>query len=219
MLALHGGRATSTDTPRRLGLAYLRVRHLAAKVAGAGRPHEVATWLLRYRYRGWNGRSRDPVHDARWALQQAHQTHPGVPVVLLGHSMGARAALWVAGEPSVTAVCALAPWVEAADPVAQLVGRQVLIAHGDRDRMTDPAASFEFAQRVRAAGGRVCRFEVPGADHAMLRRPAVWTGLTRRFVLSAAGVVPPDPRVVAAFDEPAPGGLRVPISAASGSST
>lgn len=213
LLALAGGKATSTDASRRLGLAQLRVRHLASKLATAGAPHGLATWLLRYRVQGWNGSDRDPVRDTGWALERAGRTHPGLPVVLLGHSMGARAAVWAAEHHAVTGVCALAPWLEPADPVAQLVGCEVLIAHGDRDRVTDPAASYDFARRVRAAGGRACRFELPGGDHAMLRQHRAWTELARRFVLGVAGVAPPDPAVAAAFDEPAPGGLRVPMGA------
>lgn len=213
ILALHGGQETGTGASRRFGLAYLRVRGLAAQIARTGQRHGVGMWMLRYRYRGWNGPSRDPVHDAIWALELANRTYPGVPVVLVGHSMGARAALWVAGQANVTAVCALAPWIVATDPIDQLTGREVLMAHGDRDRVTDPASSFDFAQRLRAAGGRVCRFELAGGDHAMVRQHRAWTELARRFVLGASGVIPGDPGLAAAFDEPPPGGLRVPVAA------
>jgi hypothetical protein len=41
-------------------------------------------------------------------------------------------------------VSALAPWLEVADPVRQLAGRTVLLAHGDQDRVTDPERSYAY---------------------------------------------------------------------------
>jgi dienelactone hydrolase len=127
--------------------------------------------------------------------------------------MGARAALLAAGAPTVTAVCALAPWVESSDPVRQLVGRAVLIAHGDRDRITDPAGSLAYAARARAVTPKVCRFELPGDGHAMLRRRHDWADLTRRFVLGELGLEPVDPLIWNAYRQPIPRGLRVELSA------
>jgi rhodanese-related sulfurtransferase len=43
-------------------------------------------------------------------------THPIVEVVLVGHSMGRRAALRAGGDPQVAAVCALAPWTPPSTP-------------------------------------------------------------------------------------------------------
>ena len=90
---------------------------------GPGVAHGVAVWLLCYRYRGWNRPDLDPVADARWALAEIRRAHPGVPVALVGHSMGGRVALRVADEPGVVAVCALAPWTTAKDHVDQLTGK------------------------------------------------------------------------------------------------
>lgn len=102
------------------------------------------------------------MQDARWALAQLRDHHPDVPVFLLGHSMGERVALRVADDPAVVAVCVLAPWTREGEPVRQLAGRSVLIAHGDRERMTDPRLSYRFAVRAKEATDRVCRFEVLG---------------------------------------------------------
>ena len=113
-----------------------------------------AVYVLRYRVRGWNAPARDALLDARWATAALAERHPGVPVVLLGHSMGGRAALGAAGAPNVAAVCALAPWLDGSDPVAQLAGRTVLIAHGDRERYTDPAASYAYAAARQGGRGR-----------------------------------------------------------------
>ena len=48
--------------------------------------------ILRYRYRGWDEPKLHPVQDARWALTQLYDQHPDASIVLLGHSMGGRAA-------------------------------------------------------------------------------------------------------------------------------
>jgi dienelactone hydrolase len=171
----------------------------------------LAVYVLRYRVRGWNAPARDALVDAHWATAAAAERHPGVPVVLLGHSMGGRAALAAAGAPNVVAVCALAPWLDGSDPVGQLAGRTVLLAHGDRDRWTDPAASYAYALRAKAAGVAVCRFEVPGAGHFMLTRVGDWHTLVRRFVFGVTGVEPLDPKIANALAQPAPQGLSAQL--------
>ncbi len=177
VLVLPGGRARSTAPASRRHLAYQRMRPFAAAVhAGLG-SHGVAVWQLRYRVRGWNGDRRDPVQDARWAIERASAHHRGAPVFVLGHSMGGRTALYVAGDDGVLGACALAPWIEPDDPIAQLAGRLVVIAHGDGDRMTDPRRSRAYAMAAAVAGARVADFTVVGDRHAMLRRAADWHAL------------------------------------------
>ena len=66
-----------------------------------GGRYGLVVWRLRYRYRGWNGEEASPLQDARWAVAEAGRLHPGLPVVLVGHSMGGRAAVHVAGEDGV----------------------------------------------------------------------------------------------------------------------
>jgi dienelactone hydrolase len=184
----------------------------AQMLAAAGGKQGLAVYMLRYRYQGWNGSAKDPVRDTEWALDELSRQHPGIPVVLLGHSMGGRAALHAAGHRSVRAVCALAPWLDGTDPVAQLAGRTVLIAHGDREHTTDPRESYAYAVRAKKITDRVCRFDVLGDGHAMLRRAQDWNGLVRRFVLGELGIEPPDPAITNALREPAPTGLRVALS-------
>jgi alpha-beta hydrolase superfamily lysophospholipase len=190
VLVLHGGTETSQASAGHRGAAYLRMVPLARMLARRGRPAGARVYLLRYRYRGWNEPERDPVQDTRWALGELAARHPGLPVVLVGHSMGGRAALQAAGAPGVVAVCALAPWVVATDPVDQLAGRAVLIAHGDRDTRTDPRESVAYARRAAEVTDRVEFREVRGAGHAMLRRAREWSTLVRRFVLGVLGREP-----------------------------
>jgi dienelactone hydrolase len=183
VLVLHGGEERSTARAHRLRPAYLRMLPFAYDLRRAGRDHGVAVRLLCNTYRGWNEPDLHPVADARRALDRIWEAHPGVPVALVGHSMGARVALRLAGEPRVVAVCALAPWTTERDPVDQLAGRAVLIAHGDRDTTTEPAESRAYAERAKLVCDTVSRVDVRGDGHAMLRRARVWTLLVRRFVL------------------------------------
>jgi alpha-beta hydrolase superfamily lysophospholipase len=211
VLMLHGGQQRSHEPVHAGRLSYRRMVPFGGALRRAGRRDGLAVWLLRYRYRGWNEPDRDPVGDARWALQRVRESHPAVRVVLLGHSMGARVGLYVADDPAVVAVCALAPWIEPGDPVAQLRGKSLLIAHGDLERVTSPAVSFEYALDARQVSDRVCRFDVHGDGHAMLRRARDWTRVVRRFVLAELGMRPMDERIAAAMAAPAERGLRVPL--------
>lgn len=208
VLVLHGGQENSTAPATPWQPAYLRMIPFALDLA---RVPGLAVWQLCNRYRGWNAPDPDPVADARWAMAALRAAHPDVPVVLVGHSMGGRVALWIADEDAVTAICALAPWTPDGDPVAQLAGRTVFIAHGDRDRTTDPALSLTYAERAKEVTDPVARFEVRGESHALLVRYREWTRLVRRFTLGVLGAVDLDRDIAEALAKPAPAGLRVPV--------
>ncbi|MCY7340951.1 MAG: alpha/beta hydrolase [Pseudonocardia sp.] len=210
VLVLHGGRTHSRESGERKRLTYRRMIPFAYDLARRG----PAVFMLRYRYRGWNAPARDALHDAQWALRELAERHPGTPVVLVGHSMGGRAALGAAGARNVIAVCALAPWLDGSDPVAQLAGRTVLIAHGDHDRWTDSRASFDYALQATRVTPRICRFDVHDAGHFMVRRAGDWHALVRRFVLGVLEIEPEDPDIANAFRQPAPSGLRIPLTPA-----
>jgi dienelactone hydrolase len=214
VLVLHGGRSNSHGRAHRLRLTYRRMLPFARRLANAGAGRGLSVWMVGYRFRGWNGPDMDAKQDALWALDEAARRHPGTPVVLVGHSMGGRAALHAGGHPSVEAVCALAPWLDGADPVEQLAGRTVLIAHGDQERMTDPGQSYAFAMRAKRVTDRVCRFEVHGDGHAMLKRARDWHSLVCRFVLGEVGIEPADPEIEEALRQPAPAGLRAALAGA-----
>jgi alpha-beta hydrolase superfamily lysophospholipase len=187
VLVLHGGRESSLSPVRARQLAVLRMLPFATRIArrGGGR---VAVARLRYRVRGWNaenGQEPMPVTDARWALDEMAERFPGLPVGLVGHSMGGRTALRVAGGEQVQGVVGLAPWLNAGEPVEQLRGRRTLLVHGTADRMTSPAATVAFAERLKRAGDPAALVLIDGAKHSMLRQPRLWHELAAQFVLDS----------------------------------
>jgi pimeloyl-ACP methyl ester carboxylesterase len=204
VLVLPGGRSRGIQPASTRNLAYRRMVPIARSVHSASAADGVGTYLLRYRVRGWNEPSQDPVHDARWALDGIRARYPDVPVTLVGHSMGGRTALRVADHASVRTVCALAPWIEADEPFAQFAGRELIVAHGTRDHTTSPKASYTYALNAREVSDRVCRFELADG-HAMLRRADTWHDLVRRVVAGTATGTD-DPTVAGAMRSP--DGLR-----------
>jgi pimeloyl-ACP methyl ester carboxylesterase len=184
VLVLHGGQAHSTDPVRPWSLPAIRMLAFTRSLSGAGREGLVIA-RLRYRVRGWNGQQRSPVADARWALRHLTDRYPDIPIGLIGHSMGGRTAMYVADHPGVRSVVGLAPWIEPGDPVAGLAHRSVLIMHGDRDRITDPARSADFAERARPGAQQVTFVAVRGDGHAMLRRAPLWHEVATGFTVGS----------------------------------
>ena len=86
---LHGGQQNSTDDVSDRHASWWRLALMARGLRRFARKNDLSLHLLQYRVRGWNG-SDDPapVRDARWALDRLQDRYPGVPVVLVGHSMG-----------------------------------------------------------------------------------------------------------------------------------
>ncbi len=185
VLVLPGGQADSLAPTSTRQLAALRMRPFARGLHRAGRTLGLAAWTVHYRYRGWNGEQASPLADIGWALDEVRRRHGDVPVVLLGHSMGGRAALRAAGDPSVRAVLALAPWLSDSEPFSQLAGRRVLIAHGSLDRVTSPRASRAYAERARAVTPEISWMAVRGDKHAMLTHYRSWQRLAIRFTLGS----------------------------------
>ncbi|MFC5950302.1 alpha/beta hydrolase [Pseudonocardia lutea] len=207
VLVLPGGEAESRRPHLWLAEAFLWP--LARQIARRGRRNGLAVHVLRYRYRGWNGERADPVVDAWWALGEVRRRYGPVPVGLVGHSLGGRVAVHVAGDARVAGVVLLGPWLEEADPVGQLTGRAVLILHGARDRHTDPAMSYRFAVGARRVGARVARVELPRAGHVLLRQWRAWTALTTDFVDVALTGGRCDSLLLGALEAVDSGGLRV----------
>jgi dienelactone hydrolase len=192
-VVLHGGRSKSQGAVRGTQAAVLRMQPFVASLRKHGGPSGLVVAQVRYRVRGWNGAARSPVADTEWALDQLVARFPGVPVALVGHSMGGRTALYTAGHDAVRSVVGLAPWIEPGDPVEPVAGRRLLIAHGDRDRMTDPRASAAYVSRAERVAASVSFVRVTGERHAMLRRASLWHRLSTGFVLGTLlGQTPTD---------------------------
>jgi len=190
---LHGGAEKSGKPVRRWRLAYLRMVPFCRHIARAGSGSGAELRLVRNRVRGWNAPEEDPVVDARKALRRIHEQRPGIPVVVVGHSMGGRVALTVADDPAVAAVCALSPWTPPEMPVEPITGRDVLIVHGTLDRTTSPHASYHYARRAAPSAAAVTRIEVRGSGHAMLRRAHRWHRMVAWYVLHVIGTATSDP--------------------------
>jgi pimeloyl-ACP methyl ester carboxylesterase len=194
-LLLHGGREVGTTPVRATQLAVLRMTPFAASLRRAGREHGLVVARLRYLVRGWNGTARSPVPDVEWALDQLTARFGPAPIALVGHSMGGRAATYAAGHDAVRAVVGLAPWLERDDPAAPLAGRHVLVAHGQRDRVTSPQAAAEWVQQAAGVAASAGFVAIKDEGHAMLRRAPVWHALTTDYVLAVlCAVLTPEKR-------------------------
>ncbi|MFD0331271.1 prolyl oligopeptidase family serine peptidase [Streptacidiphilus monticola] len=172
---LHGGDEENLRAPGRVNPPLLRMRPFERALLRRLEDDPVTVAEVRYRHRGWNGERADAAVDARDAVTELAQRLPSErKLVLLGHSMGARAALRAGGHPAVAGVVALAAWCPAEEPVEHLAGTRLLLVHSDRDRVTPPEESLVFAARARAAGAHVARLLIAGSDHAMARHARAW---------------------------------------------
>ncbi|WP_069814679.1 dienelactone hydrolase [Streptomyces sp. TP-A0874] len=209
VLLLPGGEAAGTRPPSALALA--AARPLARRLARAGREHGLVAHVVHYRHRGWN--ADHPVADAAWAADEVARRYGSVPVCLAGTGMGARAALRAAGHASVRSVLALAPWLTAGEePVKQLAGRRVLIAHGTDDERTDPELSYRLAERVKKINQDVCRFEIHTDTHRLRRYRSEIAALAADFALGSLFGRPFCRPVSDALAAAPPLGLRMPLA-------
>ena len=171
---------------------------VAAAIRQALRGSGAVVRRPRFRVRGWNGAQASPVADLNDALDAIAAEFGPVPVVLVGHSMGARAAVRAAGHPAVSAVAGLAPWLPPGEPVGQLAGRRVLLAHGTADSITSPAETWAFLEQARAVT-EVAAVEVRDGDHPMLRRARLWHAIAAELARAALALPPADSTLAAAL--------------------
>jgi alpha-beta hydrolase superfamily lysophospholipase len=209
VVVAHGGQEASSEATTAVQLAVLRMVPVARAIKHALAGHKIQVLRPRFTVRGWNGDAASPVGDLTALLDGIRARYGMIPVTLVGHSMGARAALRAAGHPSVQAVAALAPWVPPGEPVAQLAGRRVLLAHGDRDTVTRPGDTWAFAERAREVA-QAAAIEVRTGEHAMLRRAHLWHALAAEFARASFGVVAGEEEWLAAtLRDTRPGRVRV----------
>lgn len=185
VLALHGGKQASRQQVDGRSASWKRMAALQRSVAPDLHAAGVSTWLLRYAVRGWNGGA--PVTDARWALDRVRAELGDVPVVLLGHSMGARTAAYVADDPAVVGVVALAPWWQPDDPVGALRGRRVAAAHGRSDKITSARMTRAFLARAEPLAASVEFADMGRVGHYMLRRVPAWNAFAASRCLDLLG--------------------------------
>ena len=213
VLVLHGGQEESLSPTGRLQSSYLRM--IDFYLGLRQRSRRSAVYLLRYRARGWNARYGPPapVTDARGALERIVGRHPDVPVALLGHSMGGRVAVSLSSHPAVAGVCALAPWLPPGEPLPATPGTaRFVLAHGTADRVTSPAASTAYAERLRATGTPAARFELLRGDHALLEQALLWHRFAVLTTLGLAGERPLPLGVAQALDDADGTALRRPLA-------
>ncbi|NEB00400.1 alpha/beta fold hydrolase [Streptomyces sp. SID13726] len=182
VLLLHGGQETSERAARPWQLAALRLDPVARAVAAALPHPDVLVGRVRYRLRGWNGERADPVLDTLRALDTLAELAGPVPTVLVGHSMGGRAALRAAGHPLVRGLVALAPWWPPGEPVTQTAGRHVIALHGARDRVTSATETAACVRRASAGAASAGMAFLADTDHAMLHRATFWHRTTGALV-------------------------------------
>ena len=137
---------------------------------------------LQYRVYGWNGGQASPMPYARAALDEVTAAHPGVPVVVIGHSMGGRVAAHLAADRRVIGVLGLAPWWQYADWRFINPAAQVLAVHGDADERTFARRTRKGIDELRARGSRAEFIPVPGGGHSMLDHITLWHGAALDFV-------------------------------------
>ena len=183
VLMFHGGTANdSTAVGDRSG-SWRRSRWMQDHVSGRLNRAGVGVWLLRYGLRGWNERSAPtpaPLLDARWALEEVRRELGELPVVLLGHSMGARTAVAVADGPNVVGVVAVAPWLPPDEPNGALAGKQLSAAHGRSDKITSFRQTRAFCRAAEGVASSVEFQDMGRVGHYMFRHISGWN----RFAVS-----------------------------------
>jgi pimeloyl-ACP methyl ester carboxylesterase len=187
VVVAHGGQSESTEPTAAFQPAVLRMVPVARAIRQALRGQGAVVCRPRFELRGWNGDLASPVADLSGFLDWIGSQFGPVPIVLVGHSMGGRAAFRVAGHPSVSAVAGLAPWLPPTEPVEQLAGRRVLLVHGSADRVTSPAQTWAYAERARAVA-KVATIEINNGEHTMLRRAGLWHEIAAEFTRLALGL-------------------------------
>lgn len=178
VLLLPGGKDRSDEVSRTRQLANVRMI-LFGWALRRRLGNRVHISRAQYRLRGWNQPNLDALRDAERALERVQQRRPGLPVVLVGHSMGGRVAAHLSSRDGVRAVVALAPWWPRDDASLIPADRALLVLHGTNDTWTDPVASRTQTER---RGPTATWIGMTGAGHFMVSQSNRWHGLTADFI-------------------------------------
>ena len=190
VLMLHGGAEHGLEPIDHRSLSYRRTRWMLDSIAGRLAREGVGVALLRFTVRGWNAGHADvppPVADARGALDQLRRERPGLPVVLLGHSMGGRTAVHVADDPNVRGVVALAPWLPPGESVEALRGKTLYAAHGSRDRITSARGTAAYVRRAAEVAETAEFTDMGRVGHYLLRGRRSWNAFALESALRVLG--------------------------------
>jgi len=197
ILMLHGGKSRGLEAVDERSASWRRSRWMMTHITGRANRAGAAVWLLRYGVRGWNagaGSDPSPVPDARWALDEVRREHGDLPVVLLGHSMGARTSVAVADDESVAGVVGLAPWLPADEPTEPLAGKHLAVAHGASDKINSARATRTFVGRADRVAASTEFHDMGRTGHYMFRRIRDWNDFavsrSLAFVDAAVGSDP-----------------------------
>ncbi|MFT4199894.1 serine aminopeptidase domain-containing protein [Gordonia sp. (in: high G+C Gram-positive bacteria)] len=145
-------------------------------------PGDVVVEQVRYRVYGWNGGQASPMWHARAALERMARKHPGIPIVVIGHSMGGRVAAQLGGDRRVLGVVGLAPWWQFADWRQIHGGARVLALHGTADTVTLARRTAKGIAELRDRGVDATYVEIPGGKHPMLDHVGTWQRSAIDFV-------------------------------------
>lgn len=172
VVCIDGG--TAAEVP---GTWSASVEWLVQRLA-VGRP-SLGFLEVRYRVKSWRQLERC-IEDARAGVAAAREAG-AAEVALLGFSMGGAVAVHVAGDPAISTVIALAPWLYPELDVSPLDGRRFAVLHGSLDRGLPwvpgvrPELSLHGYQRAKARGVDADRTVISGAIHPIALR-APWGG-------------------------------------------
>ncbi|MEV6071123.1 alpha/beta fold hydrolase [Nocardia sp. NPDC052001] len=187
VLVLPGGQERSRARVRPWQLAQVRAALLARSLRRRLGPDYMVE-QVRYRHRGWNAPDLDPVADGARAVR-ASGSQAG-PIILVGHSMGARVAAHLAAAHDITGIVALAPWWP--DEDADLIPPtcRVRVLHGVADSWTDAEASRRQTVRARGRGVDAQWSGLSRTGHFMLRKFSVWHSVAAQFVVEVGPCSP-----------------------------
>lgn len=186
---LHGGQESNHQPVENKHASWWRMALIAKALRPFAARHELTVVLVQYRKRGWNDDADpDPVKDARWALSHIAGAHRGLPVVIVGHSMGGRTACRVADDASVAGVAALAPWLPKGEPNGTIAGKSLRVIHGTRDHWTSARWSRDYVDRSQGLAASATWTSMPGVGHFMLRRVRCWNRFVEESVSDILGL-------------------------------